>query len=460
MQVSEETVDAWCRALLDASRPFPTFEQCVDAIPSLDTLADLPPGTRVLVRCDTNVAFGPDGRLESDARLVSLLDTLRFGRDRGWVQIVHGHVGVDGRESLRPVAEHLGRLLGRGVSFLGDWMDDRTGEVHAAAGEAVRGLAPGAVAMLENARRYPLELCLWKPRPASLAPLLGRLTRYARTVRERLAAVHVNEGFAASNRDLSSALVPLAMDRVALGRHVARELRGPVRAARQAEIVVFSGAKFNKLDDLEAVVRRGRVRLVLSGGLLALPLLRADAELAGRTFEVGRPEEVPAQRIDQARGLLREMRRRGVELLLPADFVLEDGRVVEAIPAGCAQRDVGPRTLERFERRLAAFASERPGAVVFHNGVLGQFERPPFEEGTRRLLATLHRLHAAGLRVYVGGGEGGTALERLGDPRRVTHRFTGGTTILKALGDDLIPYVKSLYLAATRPSSTEPAHAV
>jgi phosphoglycerate kinase len=460
MRVSEETVHAWCRALLDPSPYLPPLEECAAAIPTLDTLADLSAGTRALVRCDTNVTFTADGRVENDARLVSLLDTLRFGRDRGWVQIVHGHLGVDGRESLRPVAEHLGRLLGCGVAFLGDWMDDATGEVRAAVGDAVRRLAPGAVAVLENARRYPLELCLWKPRPASLAPLLARLTRYAATVRERLAAVHVNEGFAASNRDLSSALVPLAVDRVALGRHVARELRGPVRAARQAEVVVFSGAKFNKLDDLAAVVRRGRVRLVLSGGLLALPLLRADAELAGRTFEVGRANEVPAQWNEPARELVRDMRRRGVELLLPVDFVLEDGRVVDTTPAGVAQRDVGPRTLDLFARRLRAFAAERRGAVVFHNGVLGQFERPPFEEATRRFLAILHELHAAGLRVYVGGGEGGTALERLGDPRHVTHCFTAGTTILKALGDDLIPYVKALYLAATRPSPTEAAHAV
>jgi phosphoglycerate kinase len=175
---------------------------------------------------------------------------------------------------------------------------------------------------------------------------------------------------------------------------------------------------------------------------------------------MGRPDEVPAQRLKQARRLLNEMRRRGVELLLPVDFVLEDGRVADAIPSGLPQRDVGPRTLELFSRRLAAFAAERPGAVVFHNGVLGQFERPGFAEGTRRFLATLHDLHRAGLRVYIGGGEGGTALQRLGDPAQVTHCFTAGTTILKALGIDLIPYVKSLYLAATRTPTTEPVHAV
>ncbi len=458
--MTEEDVSDWCCELVDATAPRPSFDDCMDAIPLLDALADLPHGTRVLVRCDTNVAFASGGCIENDSRLISVLETLQWGRERGWVQIVHGHIGNNGQQSLRPVAAHLGQLLGCSVGFLEDWMDDQSGEVHGSTGEKLSTLAPGNVVMLENARRYPLETCLWRPRPASLAPLVSRLTRYVRTVRERLATVHVNEGFAASNCDLSSAVVPLAMNRIALGRHVARELCGPVRLARQAEVVIFSGAKFNKLDDLEGIVRRGQVRLVVSGGLLALPLLKADADLAGRTFEMGRADEVPSERCEQARRILTEMRRRQIEIQLPVDFILEDGSVVERIPAGAAQRDLGPRTLELFALRLKQFAFQRPGATIFHNGVLGQFERPEFAAGTRRFLAMLKDMYAAGLQVYVGGGEGGTAIEQLGDPTSVTHCFTAGTTILKALGTNPIPYVWALYRAATRTRRAEATHAV
>ena len=98
------------------------------------------------------------------------------------------------------------------------------------------------------------------------------------------------------------------------------------------------------------------------------------------------------------------------------------------------------------------FAADRTGAVLFHNGVLGQFERPEFAVGTRRFLALLKDLHRVGLRIYVGGGEGGMALSRWGDPTSVTHCFTAGTTILKALGVKPIPYVWALYQAATRTS--------
>ena len=353
MAISTDEVRAWCEQLLAPAPSFPPLESCLAEIPTLDDLADVGPGSRVLVRCDGNVTFSSNG-VENSARLDSLLETLRFGKERGWVQIIHSHIGNDGWASLRLVADHLSGALGCRVHFLEDWMDDGSGEIKEQAEQEIARLAAGDVIMLENARCYSLETSLWRPRPADLMPLVGRLTRYAQTARERLARIHVNEAFAASNCDCSSALVPLAMDRVALGRHSARELSGPVLAAREAEVVVFSGAKFNKLDDLEEIVARGKVRLLVAGGLLALPLLWADARLAGRTFELGKADEVPASRYGQACRLLTTMRQRHMEVLLPVDFVLEDGSIAEQIPAGIAQRDAGPKTLERFASRLRA----------------------------------------------------------------------------------------------------------
>src|ERR1700674_416792 len=125
--LSREQVVGWCAQLVDKTTGFPPLETCLAAIPALDSLSDLPAGTRVLVRCDTNVVVHPDGRLENDARLRSLLETLTFGRQRGWVQIIHGHVGTDGHQSLAPVVPHLGRMLQQDVTFIAEWMDDAKG---------------------------------------------------------------------------------------------------------------------------------------------------------------------------------------------------------------------------------------------------------------------------------------------------------------------------------------------
>ena len=88
--------------------------------------------------------------------------------------------------------------------------------------------------------------------------------------------------------------------------------------------------------------------------------------------------------------------------------------------------------------------------VAFHNGVFGMFEDPRFEEGTRKFTRQLKRLTDAGVAVYVGGGEGGKALEKYGEPNWVTHVFTAGGTVLNALGSEPVPYLVALSGAAKK----------
>ena len=53
----------------------------------------------------------------------------------------------------------------------------------------------------------------------------------------------------------------------------------------------------------------------------------------------------------------------------------------------------------------------------------------------------------AGLKVYIGGGEGGTSLEKYGQPDWVTYVFTAGGTVLNALGSEPVPYLVALKMA-------------
>ena len=52
--------------------------------------------------------------------------------------------------------------------------------------------------------------------------------------------------------------------------------------------------------------------------------------------------------------------------------------------------------------------------------------------------------------IYVGGGEGGKALEKYGEVSWVTHVFTAGGTVLNALGSEPVPYLVALRLAAQK----------
>ena len=145
-------------------------------------------------------------------------------------------------------------------------------------------------------------------------------------------------------------------------------------------------------------------------------------------------------------------KKQGIELVLPADFLLGDGRVVSEMKPGDQQFDIGPATTKLFEQKVGEFIANNKGtgAAVFHNGVFGMFEDPRYEAGTKAFIAQLKRMKDAGLKVYVGGGEGGTALEKYGQPEWVTHCFTAGGTVLNALGSEPVPYLLALREAARK----------
>ena len=148
--------------------------------------------------------------------------------------------------------------------------------------------------------------------------------------------------------------------------------------------------------------------------------------------------------------MLVEGRKKGIEFVLPVDFVLQSGEASETIGPHDQQFDIGPKSSAVFAEAISRFIaapSKRP-KVAFHNGVFGMFEDARFEEGTRKFIGELKRLKDGGVEVYIGGGEGGTALERYGEPDHVTHTFTAGGTVLNALGSEPVPYLVALAMAA------------
>lgn len=78
------------------------------------------------------------------------------------------------------------------------------------------------------------------------------------------------------------------------------------------------------------------------------------------------------------------------------------------------------------------------------------FEDDRFEQGTKNFVPQLKRMTDAGMKVYVGGGEGGKSLEKYGKESWVTFCFTAGGTVLKALGGKQIPYLVALKMAAEK----------
>jgi phosphoglycerate kinase len=459
MPVTEQEMTGWCEKLLAgrAAAPDLTLADYIRAIPGMASLDDLPAGTPVLVRGDLDAK--PGERIgDGDIRLRSMVDTLEFGRERGWKQILFGHIGREPEKSLAKVARRLGELLKCEVPLVADWLDESSTTILPDVSKQIAAAKPGAVLMLENTRKYKIERVLWKAKKEDVPKLAPQLARLANEFAEKLGRTYAFEAFSAGSLDACSIAVPAAMDRVALGQYVANEFAVHVVRCLDAQLVIFSGLKVDKLDDLQGIIDRGKVLRVIAAGSLSMALRKADALLDGADFSIGVAEDpghmeqpwyIPPARVDQARRMIAEGREKGIKFVLPVDWVLENGTVADRLKPGDQALDIGPKTSQLFEQAIDEFM-ELHGAVAFHNGVFGKFEDPKFEEGTKRFIPQLKRMTDHGVEVFIGGGEGGAALEKYGQQKWVTHVFTAGGTVLNALGSEPVPYLVALRAAAEK----------
>ena len=111
-------------------------------------------GKTILLRADYNVPLTKRGQISDDLRIRASLPTLRYLLEQNCKIVIMSHLGRpkgnDPKFSLKVVADHLSKLLGRPVELL----DDCVGEaVH----QAVRRAPRGSILMLENLRFYDEE---------------------------------------------------------------------------------------------------------------------------------------------------------------------------------------------------------------------------------------------------------------------------------------------------------------
>ena len=380
-------------------------------------------GRTVLVRADFNVplADGPDGSrvITDDGRIVAALPTLEYLRSKGARVIVAAHLGRAKGErvpelSLAPVAARLGDLLGTTVT-LADLAD---------APPLVAGMAPGDVLLLENIRFDGRETSKDADERAELAKELAAL-----------ADVYVSDGFGVVHRNQASVTDVARLLPSAAGRLVHQEASvfGGIMAEPARPFVVILGG--SKVSDKLGVIGNliGRVDRLLIGGGMAYTFLKAQGLGVGESL-------LEADQVETVRGFIDEAATRGVELLLPVDFVVADRFAADAqteivaadaIPDGWMGLDIGPRTRELFASKIAD-----AGTVVW-NGPMGVFEMEPFAGGT---LAVAQAMAESSGFTVIGGGDSAAAVRQLDvDETRFTHISTGGGASLEFLEGKTLP---------------------
>ncbi|MGW0532806.1 phosphoglycerate kinase [Streptomyces sp. NPDC003032] len=388
-------------------------------------------GKRVFVRADLNVPLA-DGTITDDGRIRAVLPTVKALADAGAKVVVASHLGrpkgaPDPAFSLLPAAERLGELLGAPVAFAQD-------TVGPAAHDAVDGLEPGQVAVVENLRFNAGETSKDDAERGEFADQLAAL-----------ADVYVGDGFGAVHRkhasvyDLPAKLPHYAGFLIATEVGVLKKLTDDVK---RPYAVVLGGAKVSdKLGVIDHLLEKAD-RILIGGGM-AYTFLKAQGHEVG--ISLLQEDQIPA-----VKGYLKRAEEKGVEFVLPVDVLISPTFpdlktkapsnpatvAADAIPSDQEGLDIGPETRKLYASKLA------DAATIFWNGPMGVFEHPDYAEGTKAVAQALLDTSAF---TVVGGGDSAAAVRTLGfDEDAFGHISTGGGASLEYLEGKTLPGLAAL----------------
>ncbi len=383
-------------------------------------------GKRVLIRVDFNVPLAADGRVADDTRIRRAIPTIEYVIERGGKAVLMSHLGRPKGQrvpemTLRPVAERLSQLLGRGVTMAPDCVGDSTEGI-------VARMRDGDIVLLENLRFHEGET---KNEPD-----------FARRL-ARMGDVYVNDAFGTAHRAHASTVgVTESVELCAMGFLIENELANLSRATDSPEspyVAILGGAK---VSDKIGVIQNlmPTVDVFLIGGGMAFTFLKAQGAEIGDSL-------VENDRIEMALAILQSAAETSTSLLLPTDVVVTEeiaadavSRTVDAhaIDPGWRGVDIGPKTVKAFSEQIAT------ARTIVWNGPLGVFETKPFDVGTVAVAHAVADATDSGAVSIVGGGDSAAALVQSGLVGRVSHVSTGGGASLAFLEGKQLPAVEAL----------------
>lgn len=401
-----------------------------------DTVDNLPPEQRLLVRIDVNAPI-EDGVLQDTRRFARHAETIDRLLDDGHAIALLAHQGRPGRDTFVSLESHTAMLEHHMEHDLElEFVDDTHGD---AALGAIQDLDSGEVLLLENVRFLDAEL-------ADATPEEHAKSEFVQTLAPEFDAF-VNDGYSVAHRGHASIVgFPQVMNAYA-GPVMAEEYEANTSIRRREfdgpVVLVLGGVKAADLvPAAESLL--DRVDHVLVGGVIGELFLRADGyDLGYDVDDADLYDDNWEGYGDRIEALLDD---HGDRFHLPVDLARESTageRVTERVEHISKEQpyyDIGEATIDAYRPVI------EDAAAVLVKGGLGVFEDPPFSYGTRGVFRAIANSDCFSV---IGGGDTARAIDLYDmNPDDFDHRSVAGGAYLRALtGEDLVG-VEALSAAA------------
>ena len=370
-------------------------------------------GQRVFIRADLNVPQDDSGAITEDTRIRASVPCIQQALDAGAAVMVTSHLGrpTEGEmkpaDSLAPVAQRLGELLGREVPLVANWVDGVQ-------------VAPGQVVLLENCRVNKGE----KKNDEALSRKMAALCD-----------IYVNDAFGTAHRAEGTTygiaqFAPIACAGPLLAAEI-DALNQALANPNRPLVAIVAGSKVStKLTILQSLASKVD-QLIVGGGIANTFMLAAGLPIGKSLAE---PDLV-----GDAKAVMEAMKARGAEVPIPTDVVTAkefnadaqaEVKAAADVAADDMILDIGPQTAAKLADQL-----RKAGTIVW-NGPVGVFEMAPFEGGTKAIAQAIAESPAFSI---AGGGDTLAAIAKYGIEKDVGYISTGGGAFLEVLEGKTLP---------------------
>ena len=388
---------------------------------------------KVLMRVDFNVPL-KGGVITDDTRIEAALPSINYILEQGGKLILMSHLGRPKggpapEFSLKPVADHLAKLLGKTVQFANDC-------VGADVEKQVAQLGKGEVLLLENVRFHAEEELLDKYAKQDEATK-AKIDQFVSDL-AKLGDLYVNDAFGTAHRAHGSTQgVTKYFQENLCGFLMQKEIEyfgKALQAPDRPFVAILGGAKVS--DKIKVITNLlEKVDTLIIGGAMAYTFLKAQGKGTGTSL-------VEEDQLQLAKDIMAKAQQKGVNLLLPTDHAVaaefsavEPEAIVAEIGANQMGLDIGPETIKSYS------AAIKTAKTVVWNGPMGVFEKEGFAKGT---FAVAQALADSSAVTIIGGGDSVAAINQSGLADKMSHISTGGGASLEFLEGKELPGVVAL----------------